>query len=74
MNFGRNPVERWRPSIRPPVVLPDELVDEQVLHHDHVAFHADHFGHMGDAARAVAQARRLDDDVQGGRDLLAHRP
>src|SRR5213075_424378 len=44
-------------------ILALDLVDEEVLQRDDVAFHADDLGHMRDLARAVAQARRLDDDV-----------
>src|SRR5688500_18314203 len=32
-----------------------DLVDEEVLQRDHVAFHADDLGDMGDLARTVAQ-------------------
>src|SRR5688500_978692 len=41
-------------------ILAQHVVDEQVLRDDHVALHAEHFGDVGDAAGAVAQARRLD--------------
>src|SRR5580704_14148793 len=37
-------------------VLADHVVQEQVLGDDGVAFHAHHFGDVGDAAGAVAQA------------------
>jgi hypothetical protein len=43
---------------------------EQLLRHDHVAFHADHFGDVGDAARAVAQALHLHDQIDRIGDLL----
>src|SRR5919108_5184069 len=49
-----------------------DLVDEEVLEGDHVAFHADDLGDVGDLARAIAQARRLDDHVDRAGDLLAH--
>jgi hypothetical protein len=52
------------------LVLAGDLVDEQVLGDDHVAFQADHLGDVGDAARAVAQAGRLDDDVDRADDHL----
>src|SRR4051794_20902418 len=52
--FGAQPGRTMVSHHPAALVLSDEFVDEQVLHHDHVAFHADHFGHMGDAARAVA--------------------
>ena len=55
-------------------VLADHVVDEQVLGDDGVAFHAHHLGDVGDAARAVAQARGLDDDVDRGADHLADGP
>src|SRR5215813_11692111 len=44
-------------------VLADHVVEEDVLGDDGVAFHAHHLGDVGDAARAVAQARGLHDDV-----------
>ena len=52
-------------------VLADHVVDEDVLGDDGVAFHAHHLGDVGDAARAVAQAGGLDDDVDRGADHLA---
>ena len=52
-------------------VLADQVVEEDVLGDDGVAFHAHHLGDVGDAARAVAQARGLDDDVDRGADHLA---
>src|SRR5829696_2468239 len=55
-------------------VLADDVVEDEVLRDDDVAFHAHHLGDVGDAARAVAQARRLYDDVDGGADHLADRP
>jgi hypothetical protein len=54
-------------------VLAQHLVDEDVLGDDDVAFHAHHLGDVGDAARAVAQTRGLDDDVDRGTDHLADR-
>ena len=36
---------------------------EQLLGDDDVAFHADHLGDVGRAARTVAQALDLDDEV-----------
>src|SRR5690606_13861774 len=54
-------------------VLALDVVEDQVLRDDDVAFHPDHLGDVGDAARAVAQARRLDDDVDRADDDLAHR-
>src|SRR3954468_3894072 len=52
-------------------VLADHVVEEYVLGDDGVAFHAHHLGDVGDAARTVAQARGLDDDVDRGADHLA---
>src|SRR5690606_28785190 len=43
----------------------------QVLGGDDVTFGAEHLGDVGDAARAVAQARRLDDDVDRAADHVA---
>src|SRR5690606_6650761 len=40
-----------------------DVVTHQILGDDDIAFHADHLGHVGDTARAVAQAGSLDDDV-----------
>src|SRR5213080_4373885 len=47
-------------------VLAQHLKDEHVLGDDDIAFHAHHLGDVGDAARAVAQARGLDDHVHRG--------
>src|SRR5215468_12159776 len=52
-------------------VLTEHLVDEHVLGDDDVTFHAHHLGDVGNAARAVAQARCLDDHVDRGTDHLA---
>src|SRR5262249_51869384 len=40
-------------------VLAGDVVDEKVLGDDHITLQAHHFGDVGDAPRAVAQARRL---------------
>src|SRR6202171_6266790 len=53
------------------LILAEEIVDEQILRNDDVAFHAHHFGDVGDAPRAVAQARGLHDDVDRGYHHLA---
>ena len=37
-------------------VLALQIVEDDVLRNDYVAFHADHLGNVRDAARAVAQA------------------
>src|SRR3954447_16807893 len=42
------------------------LEDEDVLHHDDVAFHALDFGDVGDLARAVLESALMDDQVDGG--------
>ena len=47
--------------------------DEDVLQGDHVALHARHLGDVGDAAAAVDQTLRVDDQVEGARDLVADR-
>ena len=47
------------------------LEQEDVLEDDLVAFHALHFGDVGDLARAVAHAALLDDHVDRRADLLA---
>src|SRR6478752_5671875 len=52
-------------------VFADHVVQEHVLRDDGVAFHAHHLGDVGDAARTVAQARGLHDDVDRGADHLA---
>src|ERR1019366_6134521 len=54
-------------SLRPQTVL---LKQEDILQADDVAVGAGHFGHVGDAAGAVAHARDLHDDVNGRRHLV----
>ena len=54
-------------------VLAEDVVDENILRGDDVTFRADHFRHVSDAARAVAQASRLHDDVDRIGDHLADR-
>ena len=54
-------------------VLSDQLVDEQVLHDDHVTFQAHDLGNVGDAARTVAQTRGLDDDIDRSADHFPDR-
>src|SRR6185312_5174243 len=53
-------------------VLADNVVEEDVLGNDGIAFHAHHLGDVGDAPGAVAQAGSLDDDVDRGADHLAN--
>ena len=53
-------------------VLAYHVVDEQVLCNDDVAFHPHDFGDMGDLARAIAQTRGLDDDVNRSADHFAN--
>ena len=48
------------------------LVD--VLERDDVTLHADHLGHVADAAGAVAEAVDVDDEVERRGDLLADGP
>src|SRR5262249_60521945 len=52
-------------------IFADQVVDEDVLGDDGLAFHAHHLGDVGDAAPAVAQARRLGSEVDAGGDHLA---
>ena len=47
------------------LVHPVTVIDEQILHHDRIAFHADDFADAGDLACAVTQAGRVHDDVDG---------
>src|SRR5690606_37288229 len=55
------------PAVR---ILALDFVAHQILGNDHIPFHADHLGDLGDAARTVTQAGSLDDDVDGaGYDL-----
>ncbi len=46
---------------------------EQILQRDHFAFHAGHFGQRNHAAGAIAQARRLHQQVHCAGDLLPDR-
>src|SRR5207342_3043964 len=48
-----------------------DLIIEQVLRDDDVAFGTDDFGDVGDAPRTVTQALGLDDDVDRTHDHLA---
>src|SRR5689334_4001333 len=41
-------------------ILARDLVDDEVLQRDDIAFHAQHLGDVGDLARAVAQTGGLD--------------
>src|SRR5208282_230378 len=54
-------------------VLAENFVDEQILHRHDVALGAEHLGDMRDATRAVAQTRRLYDDVDRRNDHVADR-
>ena len=49
----------------------DGLGDEEILQRHDVRLHAQHLGDVRDAARAVDEARDLDDHVEGRGDLLA---
>ena len=55
------------------LVLAGDVVAEQSLGHEDVAFQADDLGDVGDATRAVAQAGRLNDHVDRTDDHLADR-
>ena len=72
MKLGRMPVATNSPNGRgrsasTPMLL--ELKD--LLHGDHVPFHADDLGDAGHLARPALQPAGLDDQVDGGGDLLA---
>src|SRR5205085_7891954 len=49
------------------------FVLENLLHRDRLALHPCDLGDGSDAARAVGEARGLNDEVERRRDLLAHR-
>src|SRR6185437_5362530 len=53
------------------IVLALDLIGDQVLGDDDIAFGADHLGDLGDAARAVAYTFGLDDDVDRADDHFA---
>src|SRR5665811_888961 len=55
-------------------VFPGDVIDVEILQRDHLTLEAQDLGHMGDLARAVAHAGRLDDDVDGRCDHLADGP
>src|SRR5476649_1408680 len=55
-------------------VLALHFIGYQVLGDDDFAFGADHFGDLGDAARAVAHAFSLNDDVDRAHDHFADGP
>src|ERR1700761_8729633 len=52
-------------------VFAGDLVDEQILGDDHIAFQSHYLGDMGDAARAIAQAGGLDDHIHRADDHFA---
>src|SRR5688572_14708765 len=54
-------------------VLAGDFVDDEVLQRDDLVLHAEHLGDVGHLARAVAQARGLDDDVDRADDHFANR-
>src|SRR5262249_56512529 len=54
-------------------VLADDVVDEQILGDDDVAFHPHHFGDVSDLSRSVAQAGRLHHHVDRRADHLPDR-
>src|SRR3954468_7256704 len=49
------------------------LEHEDILHHDHVTLHALDLGDVRDTPRAVLQTCLVDDEVDGGGDLLPNR-
>src|SRR6266567_1995885 len=61
-------VDKTRPDARG-----SEGADHLASGPDALLFHAGHFGHARHLAGAVAQARDLDDNVERGGNLLAHR-
>ena len=73
MKCGRTAARLELADQRAVAVLALEVEGEQVLRGDHLAFHADHLGDVGDPADAVAHALDLDDQVDRAGDLGAHR-
>ena len=72
-HLGRMPVARNCPSTRSSSPMPVALKDEDVLHGDDVAFHADDLRDLHHLAGAVAEAAHLNDQVDRARDLLPGR-
>lgn len=54
-------------------VFTEDIVQEDILRHDHIAFHAKHFGDVDDAARAVAQTGGLDHHINGRDEVIISR-
>src|SRR5579884_4436539 len=77
----RQPVSKFRTDTRRfelPLHLPTltqsfALKRENVLHGNHVRFHAGHFGNRDDFARAIRETRDLHHRVNGRCDLLTYR-
>ena len=65
------PVPTCLPLDAAGLVFAADLVSHQILGDDDIAFGADHFGDLGDAARAVAHALGLDDHVDRAHDHFA---
>ena len=61
----------FEPAIR---IFAHDLVKEEVLGDDHIAFKTHDLGNMRDASGAVAQTGRLNDDVHGRHDHFANGP
>ena len=72
-NFGRMPVGVNVPSTR--AILSDSLLleNENILHADHVVFHAGDLGQMSHAPGSVVEARNLDDQRHCGSNLAPDR-
>src|SRR5262245_59907621 len=63
---------RAEPADDLPLLRDAELLEqEDLLHRDHVAFHAGDLGNADDLAGAVAHARLLTEDLVGSGDMLA---
>ena len=56
------------------VVDAHAVVEEvEILHHDDVALHAEHLGHLRDATSTVAKSREVYDEIECSRLLLTNR-
>jgi len=74
VEFGTNPGSSEPPGDASGFVDAGLFEDEDVLHGDLFAFHADALGERTEAAAAVAEAGNLDKHVDGGADLLPDGP
>ena len=59
------PMSSVDPAVR---IFTNQVIDKEILQRHDLAFDADHFGDVGDLARAVAHARGLNNDVNRGGD------